>query len=353
MPKPKKIVSFDQSFYRLAAEITRAIENNKTNAPEHTALTSTQQQKLQVEELLLAEKKFKETIISYKQSTEIYKKFLQKICLQNKNILSARPFFREPSGKFKKEITPAIRADDIQTLKTFDINYQLIRFIRNNWLGPFPKKAQVLYERVHIAREILLENNLPLAINRAKIFYNSTPRNHLEMMDFIEICALGLAAGVDKFIGEYSPVFRSVCIGRMVGYMINDYSQTSFHFYPKERKILYRANSIRGRQGIEDINELTDAVNKSFEQDKIEGKKVPKGKVTVSELSMLMNTASTVSADSTVNDEGYGVYQYTADTTQDIEGDFVKKDATMKMLVIARELPVLHRKILKLKGVKI
>jgi hypothetical protein len=30
---------------------------------------------------------------------------------------------------FSKKITPAIKAEDIETLKTFDINYQLIKFI--------------------------------------------------------------------------------------------------------------------------------------------------------------------------------------------------------------------------------
>lgn len=341
--KQRKYDSFDDSFYRLAGEVTRALERNKDGTI----------QQEQVEELLDAERKFKETVLKYRQATAVYEKFLQKVCIQNKNILSARPYFRETAVIFSKKITPAIKASDITTLKTFDINYQFIKFIKASWLGPFPKRAEQLFQRVHLARTRLIENNMPLAINRAKLFYRKTPKSHLTLMDFIGICSMGLAAGIDKWCGRYSPVFRSVCIGRMVGNMIDSYSETMLHFYPSDKRILYKAHTIRGRQGIDEIDELTDAVNKSFIEDEKEGKTVPKTDLDSSELSALMNAASTVSADATVNDEGYGVYDYTVDATQDAEEAYAEREATNQMLVLAKDLPLLHRKILKLKGVKI
>jgi hypothetical protein len=255
--KKTKQESFDNQFYVLAGEVTRAIATNKDG--------TTQEQ--QVEELLDAERKFKETILKYRQSTEIYKKFLQRVRIKNQNILSARPYFRETATSFSKNITPAIKDENIELLKSFDINYQFIKFIRDSWLGPFPKRAEQLFQRVYKARSILIENNMPLAINRAKLFYRKVPRSHLTLLDFIGICALGLAAGIDKWCGKYSPVFRSVCIGRMVGNMIDSYSETMLHFYPSDKRILYKANSLRGREGIEEINELTGAVNSSFAQD--------------------------------------------------------------------------------------
>lgn len=351
MAKPKQQAVFDESLHKLAAEITKAIARNKDEADE--GKTSTEAQKRQVEELLDAEKKFKETILKYRQSTEIYKKFLQKVCVQNKNILSARPYFRETAVSFSKKITPAIKENNIEVLKTFDINYQLIQFIRDSWLGPFPKRAEQLFQRVHTARTILIENNMPLAINRAKLFKRKTPPSHLSLMDFIGICSMGLAAGIDKWCGKYSPVFRSVCIGRMVGNMIDSYSETMLHFYPSDKRVLYKAHTIRGRKGIEEIHALTEAVNQSFKDDEKEGKSIPKNEVTVSELSALMNAASTVSADQTVNEEGYGVYSYTEDESQDIEGAYIQKESTAQMIALAQKLPLLHRKILKLKGVKL
>lgn len=343
MQKKPRQEGFDDSFYKLAAEITRSLERNKDG--------STQEQ--QVEELLDVERKFKAEILKRRQATEIYKKFLQLVCIKNKNILSARPYFRETAVTFSKEITPAIKAADIQELKRFDINFQFIKFIKESWLGPFPKRAEQLYQRVYEARRILIENNMPLAINRAKLFYRKTPRSHLTLMDLIEICGMGLAAGVDKWVGKYSPVFRSVCIGRMVGNMIDSYSETVLHFYPSDKRILYKANSIRGRQGIDDIVELTKAVNESFKQDEKEGKSIPKHDIQVSELSALMSAASTVSADATVNDEGFGVYHFTADDAPSMEETLIAAEETNNMISHARQLPLLHQKVLRLRGVKI
>lgn len=357
MQKKKRQDGFDDSFYKLAAEVTAALERNKDG--------TTQQQ--QVEELLDAERKFRDTILLYKQSTEIYKKFLQKICIQNKNILSARPYFREKAVSFSKEITPYIKIamqgkkdgrpestkKAIEELKKFDINYQFISFIKQSWLGPFPKRAEKLYQRVHKARTILIENNMPLAINRAKLFYRKTPKSHLSLMDLIGICSMGLAAGVDKWCGKYSPVFRSVCIGRMVGNMIDSYSETMLHFYPSDKRILYKAHTIRSRKGIEEVKNLTNAVNNSFKEDGKAGKSMPKKEVEVGQLNSLINAASTVSADATVNDEGYGVYHYTMDQNQDIEGSLIYKESAVRMLKLAQDLPIIHKKILQLKGIKL
>src|SRR5579864_7380527 len=101
--KQRKFDSFDDSFYKLAGEITRALARNKDGTI----------QQEQVEELLDAENKFKETVLKYRQATDVYKKFLQKVCIQNKNILSARPYFRETAIVFSKRVTPAIKANDI------------------------------------------------------------------------------------------------------------------------------------------------------------------------------------------------------------------------------------------------
>lgn len=343
MQKTKRQEAFDDSFYKLAAQVTKALERNRDGSI----------QEEQVMGLIDVERKFKETILKYRQSTEIYKKFLQKVCIQNKNILSARPYFRETAVTFSRKITPAIKQSDVEELKKFDVNYQFIKFVKENWLGPFPKRAEQLFDRVHVSRNKLIENNIPLAINRAKLFYRKTPKSHLTLMDFIQICSMGLAAGVDKWVGKYSPVFRSVCIGRMVGNMIDSYSETMLHFYPSDKRILYKANSIRGRQGIDDIVELTKAVNDSFKQDAKEGKSVPKNPVTVSELSALMAAASTVSADATVNDEGYGVYHFTPDLTQNMEDAMIEKESMDEMIGLAKSLPILHRKVLRLKGIRI
>jgi DNA-directed RNA polymerase specialized sigma subunit len=341
--KTKSNYDFDKSFYVLAREVTESIAKSQNGSD----------QKQQVEELMRSEIMFKETILKYRQSTEIYKKFLQHIRIKQKNILSARPFFRESAVSFSKKITPAIKGEDIQLLQTFDINYQLIKFMREKWLGPFPKKAEQLFERVHVARERLISLNMPLAINRAKLFYRKTPKSHLSLMDMIGICSMGLIAGIDKYCGPYKKVWRSVAIGRMVGNLIDEYSATTLHFYPSDKRILYKANSIRGRQGIDDVKELTSAVKESFVADSLEGKSIPKTDLDVGVLSDLMAAASTCSADATVNDEGFGVYSFTVDEEQDVEDLYVQRETLTNVLMAAKKLPLLYRKVLLLKGIKL
>lgn len=344
MSNSKKSFQFDQSFYKLADSVTKAIARNKVDKTD---------QKQQLENLLEAELKFKAEILKYKrQSREIYKKFLQRICVQNKNILSARPYFRESAINFSKNITPAIKANDIDKLKTFVINFQFIKFIRENWLGPFPKRAEALFIKVETCRRKLIENNIPLAINRAKLFFRKTPRSHLDLMDLIIISCYGLATGVDKWsMATYSNSFKPMLIGRITGPTIEQYSQTVLHFFPNDKKIIYRANSIKGRQGIKDVIELTDAVNRSFEQDAKEGKGIPP-KVTVAQLSELLQASSTVSADSVVNDEGVPVYGFTPSDVPTAEVQYIEQEEKNSVYLLVRTLPILHRKVLKLKGLK-
>lgn len=340
---PKKFKdSHDPGFAQLAKEITRAIELNKDGTS----------QKQQFEELVTAERLFHETVLSYRISSEMYKRFIAEIRIHNKNILSARPYFRENSETFSSKITPALKIKDPEALKKFDINFHFIKFCRDNWIGLWPKKLETLFLRVEKARTILVNNNMPLAINRAKLFYRKTPKGHLSFMDMVEVSAMGLCAAVDKYVGPYLPNFCGVIIGRSTGNLIDAYSETVMHFYPQDRRVLYRANSIRGRQGITDITELTEAVNKSFAADLLEGKTAPKA-VTVTELSYLMAAASLISSDSNSGEDGFGVYDYTPDETESVEVNLGRKQEISNVARLARKLPLINQKVLRLKGIEI
>src|ERR1035437_8771336 len=343
MSKPAKKFkdSHDPAFAQLALEIARAIELNKDGTT----------QKQQFEELVSAERLFHEIVLSYRISTEMYKRFIQLIRISNNNILSARPYFRESSDTFSAKITPALKSKDPEALKEFNINFHFVKFCKDSWIGLWPKKLEAVYRRVERARTVLVQNNMPLAVNRAKIFYRKTPKGHLSFVDMIEISAMGLCAGIDKYTGEFKKNFVGVCIGRIVGNLIDAYSETVMHFYPSDRRVLYRANSIRGRQGITDISELTAAVNSSFAADLLEGKTAPKP-VTVTELAYLMSAASLVSSDSNMGEEGFGVYSYTPDQAESAEDVLGRKQQVSQMAGLARRLPILNQKVLRLKGIE-
>jgi DNA-directed RNA polymerase specialized sigma subunit len=344
---------FDDSFYRLANSVAVALDVNKVPVGDSKRLLELQ--KKQVETLMKLESQFKASILKYSQAREIYKKFILMIVVQNQNILSARPFFREKAGTFSKKITPAIRDANVEALQKFNVNFKFIMFVKEAWLGAMPKKSLALYNRIEIARRELIENNLPLAINEAKKFYNKVPNNHVTLMDLIAAAAEGLASGVDKWCGPYTKIFRSVCIGRMKGNMIDLYSETTIHFYPTEKRILYKANTIRFREGADTLAELAEAINKSFEEDEKEGKKGSKARVTEGLLSNLLNAASTFSADSKP-DSAEGEEQSILDLAPDdsnFEDDMIRNDALAKARQVAEGMDLVTRKILIMKGLEV
>ena len=337
----------DREFQKLASKVNGAIIKNDGLIGD---------QKEQVEKLIELEKKFKKNILKYQQSTEIYKKFINFIVTENGNILSAKPYFREKSTVFNSKITKAMKKNDVKALMQFDINYQLIDFIVKNWKGNLPERAKKYHKEFLSTRKILIENNLPLAINRAKLFYRKTPKSSLNLLDFIDICTYGLISGIDKYVGEYSKVWRSVCIGRMVGYMIEEYSKTFLKMYPTDKKILYRANSLKYRMKIEDLAELTKAVNESFIKDKQEGKSIPTLPISEVHVRTLLNGSSYISADVRSDEEegaGYTVYENTADNEASVEDGVINKDLISKLSIALKNLTLMEMKIIRLKGVSL
>lgn len=337
---------YGKEFYDLAIQVNNTLMENDSVIGD---------QKEQVELLFKLEQEFKKLIQKHEQHITIYEKFIDFI-VDGGNILNAQPYFREKTDVFSSKISKAIKKKDAKTLVKFDINYQLINFIMNNWKGRVPSEIQKTYDSFVYARKILIENNLPLAINRAKLFFRKTPKSQLTLLDLIDICTHGLISGVDKYVGEYSKVWRSVCIGRMVGYMIEEYSKTFLRMYPIDKKVLYRANSLKARLKIDDIEELTKAVNESFKEDKENGKAAPKLPISSTYILTLLNGSGYISAAPKNDDSGednYSIYSYTADDTPSAEDSLIQKDLMFKIAEASKDLTVIERKILKLRGIDI
>jgi DNA-directed RNA polymerase specialized sigma subunit len=343
----------DQSFYLLANSVANAIRCNEDGSV----------RKDQVDLMTSLEERFRKEVIKTRQGREVYKKFILKIMVENGRVGSAQPYFREKQEIFNSYISPAITDGKIEALQKFHINFNLIEYIHSQWLGPFPKKAQKIYEDFKEARRVVIENNMPLAINRAKIFYRKTPENHLSLMDLIGIACVGLISGIDKHSGPYTPMFAGVCVGRMTGNLIRDYSETVLHFYPADMSLIYRANSLRAKKQITSIDKLVDAINESYETDKTEGRKTPNKKVTVSELSMLLAASSPIGVGDTVmegSSEGFGEKRVSAEehsffVSQDESPEDALEHRDLRQTVSSQiaDLQIMERKTIRLKGVNL
>jgi len=256
-------------------------------------------QREQLTSLLSNEREFRDLLIKGRIARDVYGKFVKYIRDDRRNILVARPFFRERQQVFTARVSPALDNRDIDELMTFSFNATFIQFALRcrRWseateaalskfpwwrpikgrrpAKPFKDEARMveLVNAVFAMRNTIVECNLPLVVDWASKFYRKTPVSNLTRMDMVNIATEGLIAAIDKlelamidpatletapwwgdgkssevvFFKEPGSVFRSVGIGRMTGNLIEHYSATPMHFWPKDRRKLYRANKNRAK----------------------------------------------------------------------------------------------------------
>ncbi|MEM4601884.1 MAG: hypothetical protein QW808_03180, partial [Desulfurococcaceae archaeon] len=176
------------------------------------------------------------------------------------------------------------------------------------------------------------------------------PESHLSLSDIINIAVIGLINGIDKWSGSYNNVFMGLCIGNMSGMMIEHQSETPMYFYPSDKTILYRANSFRHKYKIEDINLLTELVNKTL--------KASNKQIDPAYLAELFNAAYPLSGDANVirqkdNEESKKTLFDTYKTEDSDEEKIIMKDFMSKIILNAGELSPIEIKLLKLKGIKL
>lgn len=350
------LMSDDEHFRQFGSSLERNIARYDNVDSEETLV---EQQKRQIETLVVLEEEFRQTLIAHRWGVLVYRDFVRYICDERRNILAARPYFRERQDVFAQEISKALKKRADRSLYRFHFNYQFVSFVMKGPVdapGIRPKKWAAgskiarLARQINAIREELVVMNVPLAISRARTFWSRTPRSKLAYMDLIQIASEGLIAAVDKFCLPYSPVFRSVAIGRMVGNFIEEYSSTDLHFYPGDRRKLYRANKAVGRMRVA----VTEVDFEKLAQEVNQGAKTGHDLTTASELAGIMAAASCVSSDMAVSDEPEAptlADRFAVDPSTHPDAVFEREEALAVMRKSANILSPLESKVLRLRGV--
>jgi DNA-directed RNA polymerase specialized sigma subunit len=310
-------------------------------------------QREQIRELVRLETLFRETLIADHRGDSVYKDFVKFICDKKKNILAARPYFRERQETFTKFISGALKKRKDKSLYRFKFNWSFINFVLKSRKWAPKSQISLLAKKINKLRTELLEQNLPLAISQARIFWSNTPKSHLSYMDIVQIQCQGLLLAIDKFVPPNDKrmsdkasllafkSFRAVAIGIMARDRVNAYSETLIHFFPGDRAKIYRAlKALRRVAGEPDMEALTKKINKELD---------PKYRTNPSDLAGLLAAGSTVSADYNPDQEGETV----AESYPDAEDKFQSTEdnqALNTMLAFAKRLTVFEQKLLKMKG---
>lgn len=331
----------DPHFAKFAQTLERALAGygKPKNRFEH--------QKKQMEALVAAEKEFRQHLIRHRFGEKVYKGFLAYIHEERRNVLAARPFFRERAEVFKESISPMLAARSFKGLYRFSINGQFVQFVLNRFGYLFKGKSpvQVAAARSLQLRHELIEQNMPLAISRAKIFRSKTPSSpHMALMDANQTAAEGLISAVDKYVLPFAANFRAVIIGRATGNLIATYSEPMLHFYPGDRRKIYRANKARRRSA--DVDKIVESVNDGLPEAM---------KTNSDEIQQLMNASSHLSLDqAVVTPEGINEKATYADYTVDDKAlpDEIaeQRDNATRLQQGLASLSLMERKALALKG---
>jgi len=130
-----------------------------------------------------------------------------------------------------------------------------------------------------------------------------------------------------------------------------NYSETLVHFYPQDKRKIYRANKLLAKlEDNVDLEKLAEAVNKDVENNQ---------KTTGNEIGNLIAAASTVSTDSTppTMDPDTAVTEavekYAADQTTQPDNRYETAEAVAVLQESYRVLNPIETKLLRLKGIAI
>jgi hypothetical protein len=336
---------------RIAATVTRSVQEGKKNNFETSK---------SFKKMLELEKSFVRVLKRYSVGVQCYSKFIYYITDELGNILNAKPYFRERSTTFNKFLSKAFKDKNPKGLMNFHPNYKFLQFCMKN-MESIPPKIQEVYDKYTKIRQDIIENNIPLAINKSKLFNNITPKDHLDLIDFIGICVCGLADAIDKFVGDFSKAnFANASINRMSGALLEEYNKGLISMYPKDKKIIYRIRSISWGTGITSPKELAHLFNRSLEEDKKLGRKpITRKKITEFEVVKLLNTAGILSLDFKVDDnsDDFSEKDYAGSSSYDeVYGEMIteeetveNKDIIIQARVVLEKMSIIEKKAVILK----
>jgi len=334
----------DEEHFRLFAKTVKNSIAKYGNLPDTDMV---ELQRGQVNALAALEEEFRLALIEDPNGNDVYNSFLDYILNERKNILVARPYFRERRDFFVSNVFAAIRNRDVEALKQYHLNYHFINLVNGRFL--FCRKLAGIIQKIQAARQELVIMNLPLVISRARIFWSRTNKSHMSFMDLCQVGVEGLIAAIDKYGGEYSQSWVGVAIGRIVGNLIESFSSTLLHFYPKDKRKLYIINKYRARH-IHGDYELQDLVHTMKEVGMTTDEE---------EIQELMAASSVVSVDSPPPNEDNDIavkdsisrYEAPEETRPDVRVE--EQELRNSFIVAARGLSLLDKKLLRLKGIDI
>jgi hypothetical protein len=116
----------DEHFRAFAQRLDAAIQRHGEMPDEEEGFIA--RQKTQVERLDRLEEDFRRALIKHPWGPAVFREFVSFIRDQKRNILDARPYYRERQEKFTEEISVALHKRQHVGLFKFHFNFQFVLF---------------------------------------------------------------------------------------------------------------------------------------------------------------------------------------------------------------------------------
>lgn len=294
-----------------------------------------------IEQLIAEEKHFIQLLTRNNRHKKIFEAFI-KFLSHEKDIRSARSYFRERETEFKDGINEALRKSQYSKLLKYRYNFMFCQFAMQHYKNP-PLILQECFSRIKELRHKLIHMYLHYCLNRARVFARFLS-NINEFEDFLQAANEGLVVAVDKYVPEKngSP-FYTVAIGRMTANLIQlSTSSEIVYLGSAASRKLYKIRRFLEYMPHATPQDIAIALD-----------------VAVEEVISLLNLNSAVSLDMNLNsvqtpsESSVRLIDILPDFNQDLEHLLYVDQINRVKEVFLRHLSILEQKILRLKGIRL
>lgn len=292
----------------------------------------------------------KEYILKIKK-TEFGLKFFEQFCKDikiNNDKLIVRNYFREKESNFKDLIYKFIDKNNYKSLMSRRFNYKFCTLIHSSVKESNEIGAETLLElnsimlQMKTIRDGIFNQFAYLALNRAKIFFSKNTSHMIDFSDYIQASNEALLNAIDKFlVGQKPEYFYALMNGRMLGYLLNIQitMSSTISFGESIKKKIYKARRELRQMGDEaSIKKIAEIIN-----------------LADYDLSMLLNSYKYNYLQKSVDDENQKPHLLESNIISETANmgflNIETKDAVSKIYDILKDVSIVQKKILIMKGI--
>jgi DNA-directed RNA polymerase specialized sigma subunit len=288
-------------------------------------------------ELIKIEEEFKKKLNSYKSGAKVYQNFIKHITETQKNIRECKVFFREREDVVSNKIPNDLRTCNTKNLAKYRINFRFMKWSMDHDCPNKPQMLKIL-NRASAVRQNILTQNLPLIINRSRLFQMKAKKNNIDYSDLMQIASEGFIDAIDKYVPEVYGNFKSVSIGRMSSKMSSESMESMVKLSSEDKKILYRANIAKYKLKYDDFDKIFSFVRESYPR------------IKKNQLQDIMMSSSGTSSIDVMKDKNVGLREGFGEAPETQEYTAVDKDLKQKLIESIDKLGYREQKVIKLKG---